>query len=270
MKIKKILLTCALIIFSGVFVFSGYKVISSLYQYNEAEKFYEDLSVRFVTTYTPPVSDGNEVDAPTGTENGTVSEVTPSSPAEHAPITVDFDALRDYCGDVVGWLYCEDTVMNYPVAKSSDNSYYLRRSLEGKYLITGTIFADYRCTSPATDKSYVIYGHDMKNGTIFGMLKNYADPAYMKSHPSYYYLMPDGDYKIDVYAGVTVNSTDKLYDVRFEESELIPYVKALTKGGTVTDSFDLEDDDRIMILSTCSDEFEGARFVLIGKITPLS
>lgn len=255
---KKLVLIPFILIFLSVFIFSGYKIYKIISDYNEAEVYYTEFSDRFITKVT-----GNEISGGTASESSADSE-SDSKPA--VPISVDFDGLIKYNSDIAGWLYCEDTVMNYPVAQSDDNDFYLRRSLDKTYLVTGTIFADFRCTAPGADKSYVIYGHDMKNGTIFGMLDNYESSKYMKAHPFYYYLTPNGNYRIDVYSGVVVNAADRLYNV-VETDGYISYIKELSKSGCITDSFELTDTDNLLILSTCSDKYEDARFVLIGKVT---
>ena len=77
------------------------------------------------------------------TENGqTESAIKPVS--ETAPITVDFERLQEENKDIIAWLYCPDTEINYPVVQSKDNEYYLRRLLDGTWNIAGTLFIDYR------------------------------------------------------------------------------------------------------------------------------
>ena len=103
------------------------------------------------------------------TENGqTESAIKPVS--ETAPITVDFERLQEENKDIIAWLYCPDTEINYPVVQSKDNEYYLRRLLDGTWNIAGTLFMDYRNAADCSDLHTIIYGHNMKNNTMFGSL----------------------------------------------------------------------------------------------------
>ena len=96
------------------------------------------------------------------TENGqTESAIKPVS--ETAPITVDFERLQEENKDIIAWLYCPDTEINYPVVQSKDNEYYLRRLLDGTWNIAGTLFMDYRNAADCSDLHTIIYGHNMKN-----------------------------------------------------------------------------------------------------------
>ena len=85
------------------------------------------------------------------------------SEGERAPISVDFEALQGENPDIIGWLYCEGTPINYPIVQSEDNSYYLRRLTDGSYNANGTLFLDYRCARDFTDFNCVVYGHRMKS-----------------------------------------------------------------------------------------------------------
>lgn len=84
----------------------------------------------------------------------------------------DFNKLKEKNKDVVGWIKVNNTNIDYPVVKGNDNSYYIKHNFENKYNIAGWIFADYNLKFDGNDKNIVIYGHNMKNGSMFGSLKN--------------------------------------------------------------------------------------------------
>ncbi len=283
MKIKKVITAILTVIFAVTFCFSAFMVVRGLVGYKKADEFYDDLQNRFVSVSTDDRLDAsNDANEPSDSSDNKLTTdaedekepsgdkrkpTKPKNP-EKAPVSVNFDALLDYNSDIVGWLYCEDTPLNYPVAKAHDNDYYLRRDLQGNYLVTGTIFADFRCDTPAVDENYMIFGHNMDNGTIFGMLKNYAGEEYLKDHPVIYYLTPDGDYMIEVYTGATVTNTDRIYRVKDTEG-LTDYVRSLAEASGVEPLFELDEDDKLVTLSTCSYAFENARYILIGRVTKL-
>lgn len=258
---KKILYYVVFALLLGIFSFALYKVVTGLLAYDKADEVYDNLQNMYVDT--SPVTETEGVTLDEG------SEVPDTEPVETAPITVDFETLRAAHPDVVGWLYCPDTPMNYPVAQSGDNDYYLRRDLNGNYLVTGTIFADFRCLGPGEDRNYMIFGHNMDNGTIFGMLKNYDDEEYYKEHPSIWYLTPEGDYRIDVYAALTVSTDEQIYAVGTEDESFNAYLASLAERSAFDAGMELSEEDTFVTLSTCSYAFKNARFILVGRVTPL-
>lgn len=145
-------------------------------------------------TQTSPVMDKHEparepVEEP-------IEEPVEKQPVEETvmdpgiPAAIDFDSLRAISGDAVAWIFAPGTTINYVIAQSDDNSYYLRRLLDGTGAVCGTIFADYRCSSDFTDWNTIIYGHKMDNGTMFASLANYLNQAYYEEHPIIVYLCP--------------------------------------------------------------------------------
>jgi sortase B len=84
--------------------------------------------------------------------------------------------------DVVGWIYIQDTVINYPIMQGTDNNFYIDHNWMGQYSSSGSIFADWRCNLDSTDNT-LIYGHNMGNGSMFHAIKNYKDAEWGNAHP---------------------------------------------------------------------------------------
>ena len=185
---------------------------------------------------------------------------------ETTPIQVDFPALLAENSEIVGWLYSPDTPINYPVVQAENNDKYLRRDLYGKYLVTGTLFVDYRNRAVTEDRNYIIYGHNMKDDSMFASLMNYTDQAYYDAHPVLYYLTPDGDFKIELIAGLTVPEAFDLYTPTPNELWLTGFLEEARLKSGFRSSVTLSDADRIVTLSTCSYDNKNGRFVLIGKL----
>ena len=97
---------------------------------------------------------------------------------ETAPIEVDFEGLRKENSDVAGWIYCPDTVVNYPVMHGEDNDLYLHHLVNRQYNFAGCIFEDCRNTPGQKDPATILYGHHMKDGSMFAMLHKYTDQKY--------------------------------------------------------------------------------------------
>ena len=97
-------------------------------------------------------------------------EEEPAEQEQAIPAFIDFDNLYEMSENAVAWLYCPDTEINYVIAQADNNDYYLHRLLNGTDASGGTLFMDYRNSDDLSDWNTVIYGHNMKNGTMFAML----------------------------------------------------------------------------------------------------
>ncbi len=239
-----------------VFIVSVTMLGISLQRYHKADTVYSNLQGHYVFLNPP---------APEETpEEGTREIIT-------APISVDFDALLQENADIVGWLYCENTEINYPVVQAADNNYYLRRDLYGDYLISGTLFVDYRCPTVGTGQNFIIYGHNMNNGTMFGTMVEYKEQAYADAHPVLWYLTPDRDYRIELFAGQVTASDSEVYTPSFGSAERFEeFLRDIKDHSTFVSDLSVTGEDHIITLSTCSYEFGNARYVVFGKLISLA
>jgi sortase B len=128
---------------------------------------------------------------------------------------------------------------------------------------------DFKNGALGEDSNHIIYGHNMKNGTMFGMLTQYKDQSYYDQHPIMYYLTPTGNYKLELVVGVVVKSDDRLYELGQDKTMLLSVVNRHKEHSTFLSPVQLSEEDVIVTLSTCSYEFDNARYVLIGKLMPI-
>ena len=175
-------------------------------------------------------------------------------------------ALKAKNPQVVGWIYAENTGIDYPVLKGDDNDYYLRRALDGSHLVTGTIFADFRNTAPMAERNYIVYGHYMKDGSIFGCFEKYKNKSYYESHPVMYYFTPGGDYEIELFAGVLTSTSEFSYRTDMSDKRFAEMIDWAMEKSFFDSSVEVGPEDKIITLSTCSYEYENARCVLLGKL----
>ncbi len=246
--------------FSGLLLFSGYKVICVLGEYQQADSLYETVQqeyVEVVPTTTKSTSTGEQQE----------EEIEPPS---LAPIRVDFPGLISQNEDVVGWLYCPDTVVNYPVVQGEDNDTYLHADLSGEYLRSGTLFVNStNDPQPMVDKNYIVYGHSMKNGSMFGVLLKYKKQSFFDQHPVWYYLTPNGDYRIELIAGAVVRTHRDIYTATLNGVVMTKELGVLQELSTFRSEVPYTEEDAFITLSTCSYEFSDARYVVVGKLVPL-
>ncbi len=189
---------------------------------------------------------------------------------ELAPITVDFDALHEENPDIIAWVYCPDTVISYPVVQSTDNKYYLRRGVDGSRRVAGCIFADFRNAPDFSDENVIIYGHNMTDDTMFGLLPEYAAQEFYEEHPTWYLLTPETDYKVELFAGFVTSTSSPIYSTEHKTTEDgYPIMDKAWSDSNFHGGPPPAEGERTVTLSTCSYEFSGARYVLIGTLHKL-
>lgn len=256
-KPVKIALIVLCVIFLSIFVYSGYKLISTLHEYKVAEDTYNKISSDFVSTKKDKDKDKDGSDG---------NQITESS-----PVDVDFDALLNQCQDVVGWLYSENTVINYPVVQAEDNFYYLHRFIDGQYNASGSLFLDCTCYGDFSGKNTVLYGHNMNDGSMLASIRNYKDQEYYNEHPVMYLNTPTQNYKIEIFSAYTTDAESDTYKMFFEsEADFARNLDDWRVHSLVSTNVDVSVDDRVITLSTCTYEFYNARFVIQGKLTPVN
>ncbi len=248
-----------------LFFISGYKLFTIYAEYHEGTQSYEDISGTYVTpssgkpkpTVIPGSPDTQEPEPDTESENP-------------FPIEVDFEGLSAVNKDIVGWLYQEGTVINYPVVQGRDNAYYLKHLFDGTYNSSGTLFLDVNCLSDFSSENSIIYGHHMRNGSMFASLNNYKKQSYYNQHPVLYLMTPDGGYLLEPIAGYITDGYDEIYTISFPGNEVKEaLVKRALSRSTFKSQAVFSEEDRLATLSTCTYEYQNATYVLLCKMTPI-
>ena len=237
----------------GVFCFSGWKLISEMKSYNDDKQAYKELE-QFVEV---PVINQVQQD-----------EHHEEEPELQIPI-VDFESLISINKDCIGWIYVPDTNINYPVVQTTNNEYYLKRLFDRKYGISGTVFLDSGNTSEMTDRHSILYGHHMKNGTMFANAEDYKDQSYADAHPYGYYITPDAVYEIKFFAGYLTDPYNDSWDLDFTGSEFADWISRAKQRSHFYTDITPGNEDRIITLSTCSYDIADGRFVLLGILREL-
>lgn len=237
---KKIIKIILLGICLVIFIYSAYNIYKYIKEENANKKLKNEL-IEDVITEVPS------------------TELTINE--EKIPISVDFSTLKEKNQDIVGWIYSKDTPINYPVVQAKDNQYYLHRLINGEYNASGSIFMDYRNNPNLEDNNTIIYGHNMKSDEMFGTLQNYKNQEYYENHKIIYYFTQEKSYEIKLVAGYTASLEDDIYnlnEINQEQKE-----KLLQKSDFKSD-VNINQNDKLITLSTCSYEYEDARYILIG------
>lgn len=255
-----------------------------LKDYHESKVLYEEISEEYTT---PPEED--EIPPLDMIEK----EVKPGC------IDVDSEGLLMENEDYIGWIYVPRTDISYPVVKSRDNKDYLHTNFQKRYSFPGTIFMDYRCEYGLLNKHTILYGHNMKNGTMFAQIRKYKDTDYAKEHPVFWFIAPEKTclYRVfsaavvspydkfaysvlgyektenpeadkDVYENAEKEETEKTGDVGpvlHDEVGAVESYQEMIKSSIVEFPSAPDEDDYVMTLSTCTGN-SSTRFVLHGYL----
>ena len=198
---------------------------------------------------------------------GETQHLQDTQPMEFAPIQVDFLELMRYYPDIVGWLYCPGTSINYPVMQTDNNQYYMHRLPNGKESAGGSLFVDCTNTWGFSDTNTVIYGHDMKDGTMFGYLHNYDTQSYYEDHPVFYLLTPGCNYRVDIVCTAVIPSDSWLYQKQMDAEQLQAWIAETARISLIRPTVQFgQGTEHFLTLSTCSYEYANARFVVIGAL----
>lgn len=258
------------LVLAGVlFYFSIKDICVLLMEYRRAEESYDHLGedIEWIETL-PDIVFGTLPEEPDTT--------LPHSAwvdlrEEELPLPeVNFEALSQVNPDIVCWLYCPDTVINYPVCQGEDNEYYLTHLFDGTINSAGCLFIDSE-QEPLNRYNTVIYGHAMKDRSMFRTILDYQQKgqAFYEMHPAYYLMLPDGRvFRIELFSGYLTddkNGTAWLSDFADEE-EFDRWIMAAKENSVFQADVLVSSKDRILTMSTCSFDPEDPWFVVHGKM----
>lgn len=256
--IKKIIPIILTLVFVFVALFAGIHLIRELKENKESADTYTDLE-EYV--HIPLVTTKSDTTDTSQSESG--EKQAPSNDPE-----IDFDALLSINPDCVGWIHIPDTGISYPVVQGDDNSYYLKHMFDGKWNSSGCIFLDSRVSPSLSDRHSIIYGHHMKNGTMFSGLTKYKKQEYFECHPTGMLITPDTVYRIEFFAGYVAGVKENAWNLGFQsDDDFEAWIKKSKEKSWIESPLSPAVTDRVLTLSTCSYEFDNARFVLLGILT---
>ena len=190
---------------------------------------------------------------------------------ETAPITVDFKSLQEINPDVVGWIYCPDTIINYPVLLGETNDTYLHTSYDKTYNVSGSIFMEASNSRDFKDCNYILYGHHMGDKSMFATLDNWQFQSHFDAHPVMWLLTPEQDYKIALYSAYTISAYDEIYTIFHKAGrEFEDWLKKSQEASAIESELELDPKAHYIMLSTCAYVFDNARSVVHGMLQPVS
>ncbi|MDT3699567.1 MAG: class B sortase [Thermincola sp.] len=174
-------------------------------------------------------------------------------------------------GEIVGWLNIANTRINYPVVRGKDNEFYLNHNIEKKSSKYGSVFMDYRNRDFAefaeSGKNIIIYGHNMRDGSMFGDLNLYKKEKFFRENQFINFDILGKQYKWQVFSAYVTNPGFNYIKTDFKNSiEFNKFLESIRQKSRYTNEVIADANDIILTLSTCSYEFKDARFVVHSKL----
>ena len=169
--------------------------------------------------------------------------------------TVDFNKLKEQNNETIAWLKVNNTNVEYPVVKGTNNSFYLNHSFDKSNNSAGWIFADYRNKFDNTDKNIVIYGHNMRDGSMFGSMLNILNAKWYENEENTNITLYTENEKCmyKVFSVYKIENEDYYIKTEFKnDNEFEDFIKNLQKRSIKVFNVDVSKDDNILTLSTCA------------------
>ncbi len=272
-----IILVCA-----AVMGFSLYKIVSISSNYNQARDEYSALREYVTKNDTGDdgsgennsssgggasatsgrggESDEDNEKSGSGATGGGLKDLIP-------PVNVDHESLLAQNPDYRGWIYIEALPnISYPIMQSTDNDYYLHRTFDGVGLFAGSIFIDYQNKGDFSDPNTVVYGHNMKDDSMFGILQSMRDDALYEKSPYFWILTPQGSYKYKMFCMISTDIYSEAYTLFKSPSKEFADFIGRMKGISEVDTGDIlyDENSKVVTLSTCISGQGPDRFLILG------
>lgn len=216
-----------------------------------------------------------------------VDEVVPAQPAgplytldealEPKEVLDEYKNLLIKYKKLIGWLTFDDKTIGgesgFPVMQTSDNEYYLTHNMDQEYDRNGTIFMDKDCDVLKPSTNFIVYGHHMKSGRMFGRLDLYADQEYCEEHPYIWFdtIYEKGTYEVMyVFRSRVYNESEIVFKYyQFvdanSQQEFDSYMEEMASMSLYDTGVTAEYGDQLLTLSTCDYQEKNGRFVVVAK-----
>ena len=277
---KKIIKKIFIALLAVTFVGSAIKITQQTRDYKEGSDAYAEA----MAVANLPQIDESQIEPeitptpPSELEQPPVTDAQPAPtpeipPAEEAPPKVDpyaqalanadVPALQEVNPDVIGWISIPDTKISYPLLQGEDNDYYLRHTWNKARNSVGSIFMDYLINSDLSNFNTLIYGHYMRNGSMFGGLHRYDDLSFWETHPSVYIKTSAGVYQYDIFAAYEAKLDEITYALKItDDSTKLKFIQHVLDRSAIDTGVIPTEQDRIVTLVTCTGRDYSGRWVV--------
>ena len=248
------------IIALSVFIFSGYQLFTIYQGYKAGVDEYDAVAKNVVMKSEEPLVAVEQKTA----EDGTVILF---EEATYQPPEVNFEELQQMNPDVIGWIEIEALPeISYPIVQGDDHDYYLHNTFKKTSNNAGSIFVDYRNGSNFIDCNTIIYGHNMKNGSMFGKLKWLTEKDKYKTSKYIWICTPAAKYRYEIFSIQYASAVSDTYTFFGGHDDIFGTYLQNMKSKSVVDfnTTELNKDDCVITLSTCTSD-DDTRYVVQAR-----
>ena len=270
MSKKKVIMPIVITVLSLFACFCAFMLIKTILEYRKAEDEYSDLN-RFVSESTGDDElDADEVAAiQTYTQEQKYKYAVNYNRSDFPKLNVDFKGLKEVNPEVVAWVYVGAVGISYPVTQKVDdskNEYYLHHTLEGTENSSGCIFMDYSADPQLKDWNTFFYGHNMKNGSMFGSLRKFvSNHKLFDKDPYIYVYREEGIYRFKIYSFYLDTPESKMYYICKTLKEYRAYIRTALEMSVYDCETPTSEEENSVTLVTCNGAGAGKkRFFLHG------
>lgn len=196
---------------------------------------------------------------------------SPEPEGTEPPLLSRFDGVRRQCPPFAGWLALPgEDGLSRAVVQGEDNDFYLAHNYLGEESVAGELFLDANCDRE-NSRNRIVYGHRMKNGRMFSALVPYADEAYTREHPDFYYSDGRREYRCTIFAVRRLKPTDPaLFQTDFDsEAAFSAYVDQARSEALYPLDVEVGEEDQLILLYTCDYTFQDARLLIHAVMQPV-
>ncbi len=252
-----------------VIAVSGFQLFRIFQDYSRSNNEYESIQNEFTTEEVTPAAESKAEPTPSvpaASVPETSEEKKPVYEDAEPPLAVDWESLRSINPDIVGWIYVDaEPSISYPILKGRDNDQYLHTTFRNESRYAGSIFMDFQNSGDWSDPNTLVYGHNMRNGSMFGRLKFLKDEAAYREHPYFWILTPNGNYRYRIYSVFQAAVGSEVYTLYLKNGpEFLQWEKNMKAASEIATEIELSEEDHTVILSTCTSD-TSKRCVVIGK-----
>ena len=252
LPIRKILiavLACVFIFASGMMLWQYLNSRNAAQSNDLAQSLINLPSYEDILTVPPGVGELT----PSEDTSEEVPVATPPDRHTQMLLQTDLSALQSINSDVIGWILIPGTDVNYPLLHTTDNSTYLHTAWDGSYNQAGSIFMETRTNPDMEDFNTIIYGHNMRNGSMFATLMRYKDAQYPLDYPYIYIVTKEGVYKYTIFAGYEAAVVSDTYRLIFKDDlEKQTAIDSYLERSVWESPVQPTVTDRVLTLSTCT------------------
>ncbi len=255
-KIYKIILAVSMILI----VVASVNIYILAREYRAGINEYRDLE-QYVEVVEEPESVPSAEEGEEADQEEIQESVIPVS------LEIDFDKLKEINGDFVGWLYYAPLDLSYPIVRGDDNDYYTHYTFENENNSSGAIFMDFLNRPNMDNYNTIIYGHNMRNGTMFGSLKKLLnDASIIEEDPYFYIFTEDQAFMYEIASVYITNSESATYNLIETEEDQQEYIEYIQEVSTWFWDKEIASSDKIVTLSTCHGLHSTNRTVVHGVL----